>query len=382
MVLQNAIIHAQNKIDIVLNEVEQNNTTLKALRKSAEAEKIGNKSGIYLTNPEVEFNYLWGSPSMIGDRTDIRVVQSFDFPSAYKYRNQIAEEKNRQAELEYLRQKKLILLETRKVCNDLIFQNALKSEVLKRLEHAKSIAGANKIKFDLGETNILEYNKAELNVLNVQKELETIDVERTFLLSGLKRINGGIDIALDDDHFPVLQLPSDFDEWYTTAEEKNPILGWLKSEIEISENNVKLNRAMSLPRLQTGYMSEKTVDEHFQGVTVGLSIPLWENKNTVKYAESKTDALQSIAADNKMQFYNQLKTLHEKAIQMQKNTNDYADRLKKLNSSDLLKKAYDKGEISLIDYMLELSIYYESVNKLLEMEKELNNTVAELNQYM
>ena len=362
---------AQTGIERALREVETNNTTLSALRKKADAEKIGNKSGIYLSNPEVEFGYLWGNPSMIGNRTDISVVQTFDFPSAYKYKNRISESKNRQAELEYLKQKKEILLETRKLCNNLIYQNALKAEILKRLEHAKSIASAINTKFDVGETNILEYNKAELNVLNVGKELEATAIERSFLLSELKRLNGGIEIAFDIKNFPALQLPTDFDQWYTLAEEKNPVLRWLKNEIEISENRIKLNRAMSLPKLQTGYMSEKTVEEHFQGVTVGLSIPLWENKNTVKYAKFQSEALQSIVTDSKMQFYNRLKTLFEKAIQLQKNTNDYAERLNMLNSSDLLKKAYDKGGISLIEYMLELSIYYESVNSLLEMEREL-----------
>ena len=44
--------------------------------------------------------------------------------------------------------------------------------------------------------------------------------------------------------------------------------------------------------------------------------------------------------------------------------------------------ALDKGEISLIDYILELSIYYESVNKLLEQEKYLNKILAKLNQYL
>jgi len=47
-------------------EVEKNNTTLLALKKRVEAETIGNKSGITISNPEAEFNYLWGSPGILG----------------------------------------------------------------------------------------------------------------------------------------------------------------------------------------------------------------------------------------------------------------------------------------------------------------------------
>ena len=83
---------AQNTIDALMIEIENNNTLLSAIRKSVEAEKMGNKTGIQLQNPEVEFHYLWGDPSAIGNRTDISVQQSFDFPSAYAYRNQIADD--------------------------------------------------------------------------------------------------------------------------------------------------------------------------------------------------------------------------------------------------------------------------------------------------
>jgi len=129
-------------------------------------------------------------------------------------------------------------------------------------------------------------------------------------------------------------------------------------------------------------MSEGLTGERFHGLTVGLSIPLWENKNTLKHAKANAIALESIARDNKTQFYNQLKALHTKAISLQKNVKNYRVKLLKFSNSDLLKTALDKGEISLIDYILELSIYYESVNKQLELERDMNKTLAELNQYM
>ena len=77
-----------------------------------------------------------------------------------------------------------------------------------------------------------------------------------------------------------------------------------------------------------------------------------------------------------------MKALHTKAISLQNSVNNYRSNLHSFDNSDLLIIALDKGEISLIDYILELSIYYESVNQLLESEKELNKTLAELNQYM
>lgn len=373
---------AQNTIDIVLVEIEKNNTTLSALRKRAEADKLGNKTGIYLTNPEVEFNYLWGNPSDFGNRTDFTIKQSFDFPTAYGHKKQIANIKNEQAELEYQKQRKSLLLETRVVCYNLTYYNALKVELSKRLSHAESIANSFKAKFDAGETNILEFNKAQLNLLNLSKEMESLDTERNALLGELSRLNAGVPIEFNASEFQATTLSTDFEQWYQQAEQNNPLLNWLKKEIEITEKQVSLSKAMSLPKLQAGYMSESIVGQDFKGLTVGLSIPLWENKNTVKYAKANTVALESLATDNKIQLYNQLKVLHTKAIELQNSSSDYQLKLQSLNNSGLLKKALDKGEISLINYILELSIYYESVNNLLELKRDMNITIAELNQYL
>ncbi len=377
----NSSLFAQNTVDSVLVEIEKNNTTLSALQKRAEANKLGNKTGIYLANPEVEFNYLWGN-DVIGNRTDFSAKQSFDFPTAYSHKKQIANIKNEQAELEYQKQRKSLLLETRVVCYNLTYYNALEAELSKRLNHAESIANSFKAKFDAGETNILEFNKAQLNLLNLSKEMESLDIERNALLGELSRLNAGVPIEFNASEFQATIISTDFEQWYQQAEQSNPLLNWLKKEIEITEKQVSLSKAMSLPKLQAGYMSESIVGQDFKGLTVGLSIPLWENKNTVKYAKANTVALENMAIDNKVQLYNQLKVLHTKTIELQNSSADYKSKLQSFNNSELLKKALDKGEISLIDYILELSFYYESVNNLLEMERDMNISLAELNQYL
>ena len=86
--------------------------------------------------------------------------------------------------------------------------------------------------------------------------------------------------------------------------------------------------------------------------------------------------------NNKLRFYNHLKALHSKVISLQKNVNDYRINLMKLDNSKLLKKALEMGEISLIEYLYENSIYYDSVDRLFELERDLNKAVAELKLYL
>jgi outer membrane protein, heavy metal efflux system len=374
-------VFGQSQTENVLKEVEQNNTTLSALRKNTESEMIGNKTDIFLQNPEIEFNYLWGNPVAIGNRTDFSIKQRFDFPTAYGYKKQISNLKNDQAMLEYQKNLSTILFETKLICNDLIFTNALQNELTKRFEHAQSIAQSYKTKFNLGETNVLEFNKAQLNLLKMANALALNETERINLLAELTRMNGGKAIAFDESTFPEVSLAEDFDQWYNATKQQNPSLEWLKKEIEVSQRNIQLNRTLNLPKFEAGFMTEEVIGEQFRGVTAGMVLPLWENKNKVKAAKSSAITIESMAADHELQFYNHLKALHSKAVRLQKNAADYKSGLLLYNNAELLKTALDKGEIALINYLTELSFYYESMHQLLEIEKELFKVVAEIERF-
>ncbi len=364
------------------NTIASNNTELAATKNQIEARKIGIKTDNFLQNPEIEFNYLWGKPTEFGNRTDFSVMQSFDFPTTYGFKNQISNLKTKQITFEFQKKQNEILLQTRLLCIDLTYRNALESELTERLDHAQRIAEAYRMKFESGEINILEYNKSQLNMLNSKKELELVEIERDKLLSELAQLNGGQPIDFANTQYEITSLPAQFEKWYKEAEKNNPILAWLKQEIEINQTSIKLNRANSYPKLQVGYMVEKTLGERFQGISVGMSIPIWENKNKVKLAQATRLATESIIQDNKVQFYNRLKTFYKKATNLQNNLSNYKQDLLKFNNTELLKKALDSGEISLINYLLDLSIYYDSTDRLLMLEREYNLTLTQLKQFM
>ena len=372
---------SQNTVESVLSEIGKNNTTLSALRKNSEAEMIANKTGIWPVNPEVEFHYLWGNPSPVGSRTDFAVSQSFDFPTAYVYRSQVADFKNQQAGLEYQKQRRDILHEARMLCGELTFHNALVAEYRQRVDHATQIAEAYKKMLEAGEGNQLDFNKSRIYLLNVSKKYETLVIERTALQAELARLNGGMAIAFADSIFEGGQSIPGFEEWYAQAEQNNPVLQWLKQELSISHKTRQLQVAQSLPKFSAGYMSEKIVGEQFQGITVGISIPLWENKNTVAYTKAKILAVEELQRDAKLQFYNEIKAHHAKLFELQQSIEGYRKEIAAHDNGGLILKALDAGEISLSEYFYELSFYFESIDKLLEMELTLDKAWAELLRY-
>ncbi|MDD4109022.1 MAG: hypothetical protein PHH93_09910 [Prolixibacteraceae bacterium] len=102
----------------------------------------------------------------------------------------------------------------------------------------------------------------------------------------------------------------------------------------------------------------------------------------MKYAKANSVALESVEADIKMQFYSHLKTLYNKAAGLRHNVSGYREGLSHHYNTAFLKTALDKGEISLINYINEFSFYYESINNLLTLERDLNKVNAELNKFV
>jgi len=379
LLLISVAVVAQNPMEKILASIEENNTTLKALRKTLEARKLENNLGTCLPDPELSFNYLWGSPSTIGNRTDLSFVQSIDYSTLSGMKSRMAKDRNHLVEWNYRFERMVILLEARKQGIELIYLNATKRELSQRLLHAEALVEAYRKRLEHGDANLIEYNKSRMNLAATQASLTRIEVERTAALSRLNSLNAEKAVELRDDQFPLVKLSADFESWFAHAAESNPLLAYVKQEVEVRKKQVSLTKSMNLPSLTAGYMSEKVVGQTFQGVFLGLSLPLWENKKRVLQAKAELQAAEAREADSRQRVYGELKVLFDRMMGFRTLAATYRETLRSVNSSDLLKKALEAGQISLLDYLQEVTFYYDLVDKSLEAERDFQLTLAELN---
>lgn len=370
-------LSAQKQMGEVLQTIEANNTTLKALRETTNAEKLNNRTGIFLDNPEVGFNYLWGKPEDRGKRTDFSITQSFDIATLTGMKSRASRGQNELLEWQYKAERMNIMLEAKQCCIELIYTNALLRELELRQQHAQTIATVYETRLQTGDANRLEYNKAKLNLATANGEYARIRVDREALLMQLRRLNGGMDIAFDDSHHAEVTLP-DFDSWFAVAAERSPMQAYARKAIDVSKQQVTLMRVSGLPSFTAGYMSEKVAGEQFQGLTFGISIPLWENKNRVRQAKASLRAAQMQEADSREQLHGRMRMLYARTAGLKAAAECYRKTLDAASNADLLKKALDAGEISLLDYILELGLYYDAVNQALEAERDYQLAFAEL----
>jgi outer membrane protein TolC len=293
-------------------------------------------------------------------------------------RSKTAGQQNVLLELEYRTSLMNILLEAKQYCIDVVYYNALKKALALRLQHAETMARSYRERLDRGDVSILEYNKAQLNLTTVQGDMARAVVEQKAALQALQRLNGGIAVTLNDDSYAGTALPRSFDAWFEAAAPKNPVLEVVNEEVTLRKQQVGLAKAANWPLLSAGYMSERVTGETFQGVTLGLSIPLWGNKNRTKQAKAAVRAAEHKQADLRVQLYAHLQSVYDRAAGLQDIATATRQSLLTLNNTALLQKALDAGEISLLDYLLEVGLYYDTATRALEAARDYEKAVAGL----
>lgn len=369
------------RTESMLREIEKNNTTLEALRQTADAEKIGNRTELMLADPEIGFSYLWGGPASIGNRQDVSVSQSFDFGTLSGLKRKVADSRNSLVEWEYMAERMNILLDAKLCCIELIHSNALIEALEVRRDNADAAVRSQSARLEHGEGNMLEYNNAMLNLTKTENELTRARAEHDALLSQLASLNGGIRSDFSETAYDGSGFPESFELWYAEAEGKNPVLAYVKEKIELSRKELSLSKTGNLPSLSVGYMGEFTLGQRYQGISFGVSVPLWSNARKVRQAKASVQAAQSREKDARQQFYSRLEAQYARAAALKEVAEKSREALGQADNRALLEKALDLGQISVSEYIVGIGLYYDALSQTLDAERDYQRALAELYSY-
>ena len=197
----------------------------------------------------------------------------------------------------------------------------------------------------------------------------------------LQRLNGGEPLEINDlSYVRRDMLPADFDTWYKEVADRSP-------EIRAARQNVKVNEAVargikmsSCPTITAGYMAELVKGSNFRGLTLGLSIPLWSARSKTRQANLSCEASRLEVKDVEASEYSALRSLYEKASGLKDLSDELALSLAVSDEAmSMTEKKFNEGEISLMDSIMELSLYYSVVDESLAASKDYDLALAELN---
>lgn len=367
-------------IDEVLQSVRQNNKMLKAGESQTEALKLQARSENNLADPTVTYSHLWGNHEGMGFTGELVASQAFDFPTLYAQRGKLNQERFRTFDAQQSALRQQILLQTELACMDLIYLNRLQALLDERLHNAEELSRFYDTQLEKGATNIIEVNKIELELLNARNETRQNEAARKAKLEELKALNGGVAIEFTDSAYrSVLEYPVSFEAFQLEALGELPEVNELVWSEAAAERQIAVAKNQWLPNLTVGYrMNPSSGGERFNGFIVGVSIPLFSNRNKVKQAKAE-----HYAANQRLSgvMKTQTAALHQlwtKAGELKKSVDEYATVLEQQNSIALLNKAIQAGQLSMVEYFVNVTTFYQSMQNYLQLQNDYQKTLAEM----
>ncbi|MBK7427927.1 MAG: TolC family protein [Saprospiraceae bacterium] len=371
----------QTPVDSVLVNITKNNKSIIANSTYWEAKKLEYKTGLTPYNPRVDYDFLIGTPANAGNQTDFTVTQSFDFPTVYTRKKLLSNEQSKQAEFQLSASRQEILLEAKLISIELVYRNKLNSELSMRKQNTEKWLAAFQTSLDKGQGNIMDVNKARLQLIETNTNYRENIIIINQLNQKLTEFNGGIPIQFTDTAYTRLQQVPDFESLINAIVGNDPLRKFLEQEKVIGRNEISLSKAMTLPKIEAGYHFQAILGQQFNGVHLGMTIPLWENKNLVKTKQAELIMHEANLQDYMNEHYHEIRQKYDRMISLNALLEEYRTLFSTLNNVELLDKSLSFGQITTIEYFLEMSFYYEAINSYLKTEMEYRKLMAELLKY-
>ena len=387
-------MHAQNSIDAILRQVEANNRQLQANAQTVRAQKLENRASNNLADPTLSYAHLWDSDDKNITVGELVIAQSFDFPSLYVSRARLNRLKGQSldAQSDALRQQ--ILLQAQEACLDIIHLSRRQQLLDERLKNAEELAAFYQRRLETGDASSLETNKINLELLNVRTEAR---MNRTALDSKLKELtalNGNVSLVpgrpmpdgpaaataqnLGLTDYPSVPLPADFGPLCEELLASDPTLLSLQSESLAAQKQLSVSRQGWLPGLEVGYRRNTESRHPLNGIVVGFSFPIFQNQGKVKAARSQALSIDYQKENARLSASTALWQLYDEACNLHASMQEYAETFGRQQDLKLLRQALEGGQISMIEYFVEVSALYQSQANLLQLENQYQKVMARI----
>lgn len=372
--------YAQRSIDEILRQIESASPEMQAQRELTSALKTEAKTGKYLSNPTVEMENLWGGAERAYN-AELTVAQAFDFPTAYTSRNKIARMQSSLYDNQQAAFRQQFLLDAELLCIDIIHLTRLDELYRQRLDRAVQMNDVYRKKMESGGANMMEYNKTNIELIDAQTQFDMNTAELQAKRRQLGTLTGNPDDTFADLQYPSRETSSPFEQISQGYLDGNPQIESLKNEVDINQRTVTLNRALSLPQFEVGYRHNFGVEGRYKGFLVGLSVPLFERKNTVKAAKARVSSSNVQLESTRRNLTSEVRRLYDQTLSLQRSIDATRELISKLKALETLDKALDAGQINIIDYLTESAVILQSKERLYQLERDYQAAAAQLFRY-
>ncbi|MBR4069642.1 MAG: TolC family protein [Bacteroidaceae bacterium] len=362
---------AQSPIESILQSVADNNNNIKATQQDVSAAQTELSAENCLENTSFEFEYLWAEKQVPGgNKYGFSIMQGFDFPTVYGQRRKLINAQNAlgASQINYVRQS--VLLEARNLYIKIVYLNKQIELVAEREKIARSLVDMYKTRLETGDANRLEVNKVEIDRLSQSSQLKMLINERQAALADLVACNGGMTLPISAkqmEQYPIMTMPASLEEVAAQWQEADANINMIRKQQQVAESFSAVSKEGWIPKFELGYKQAYEVGDMFYGLAVGVSLPLFKTSNEVKTAQARALSLSLQSDVAKAELNAEVSQLYNEATTLSAALEDYT-LLTEQNNRELLVKALQAGQISLIEYMSDIAQLNEAEENRLMLE--------------
>ena len=366
----------------ILTCVEANNTEIKAGLAAFVADSAALAAVNNLEDPQVDFEYNFGGST--GDKWGIGVSQSFDWPGLYSARGKAAGARQEALYYTHLARRAEVLLQARLLCIGIVALNRLITASQAVYDNVDELYVHYSKAFEYGEVTVIDLNKIKIERVNARQRLEELKTQREETKNELRGLNGNRDFgSIDLDtlkDYPREQLAT-IDQYKRAFETYDPQNASYASLADALQSEISVARMGWLPRFDIGYQYTYELGDNFNGVTAGVSIPIFSNRKKVAQARAQAVASELSRIDYQAAREARICELFKRVVALRTQLQAYDEVTGDDSCFTLLRRALEGGQISLLEYLLETQYFLEARSNYLSLESQYHTALAELNRY-
>lgn len=374
--------------DRAVEHVLDCNLGLRSAGASTEAERGAIMMTTNLDDPELELSHQWGQRG-IGNKWSVGISQPFDWPGLYGARKALAGRRTTVANLQFEVKKKALREEIREALIEYAYGCQLVKLRKEMLERSDSLSRLYMKGLELGEVSILDCDRMRVELVGARTRLSEAELAVMKTRSAISALAGGenVDEVLDGlgDESPFSGNPEAL-EAYLAAAETTPEMRLAAAEVAVSQTQLTVADRSRYPGFSLGYSHDYELGEHFNGVKLGVTLPVFSRRNGRTAARAEIVAANLTLEQLRQSNRSEIERLYSEALRLSADMEECSrimggDSENRRNAVRRLGIALQSGHITLMDYLMQSNLYAEASVAMIEVMKQRALTLARLKSY-
>ncbi|KIO76392.1 acriflavine resistance protein B [Pedobacter lusitanus] len=383
-------VTVQQAVEIALS----NNQTIKSSQLQISKQQAIKSTAFDLGKTNLNLQY--GQFNSIKRDNNISIQQNIPFPGLIKNQRNLYDAQVRSSELNLSVTQNELIRQVKSTYAQLSYFKALQKLYKSQDSIFSNFLKASSLRYQTGETNLLERTTAETQLNEVRNQSEKNQSDISIYSAELQRLlNTKEPIDVSDTRLQK-------ENWNQAVPDSlvnTSLLALQQQQVEIADKSLKVERAKAGPDFTVGYVNQSIIGnqtvngqeqyfssgKRFQGIQAGISIPLFYKPFAGRIKAAKIE--KQIAQTEYNLFQNNLQTQYKQAEQdLLKNSRsiDYYEKNALPNVNLILKQsqiAFQSGDIGYLEFSQALRTYSDIRFSYLQAINQYNQSVYTL-QYL